>query len=136
VLAKHIAASHVVITTAALPGRPSPKIISKQMVEAMNAGSVIIDLAAEGGGNCELSQAGQTITHNGVIIHAPLNVASQMPVHASEMYSKNLFNLISPMIKDGTLQLDWNDEVIIGSTLTHDGEIKHQATKTAIDAGS
>lgn len=134
VLAKHIALSNVVITTAALPGRPSPKIISKQMVEAMNAGSVIIDLAAEGGGNCELSQPNQTITHtNGVIIHAPLNVASQMPVHASEMYSKNLFNLISPMIKDGLLQLDWNDEVIVGSTLTHDGEIKHQATKEMIE---
>jgi NAD(P) transhydrogenase subunit alpha len=138
VLAKHIAMSNVVITTAALPGRPSPKIISKQMVEAMNAGSVIIDLAAEGGGNCELSQPNQTITHtNGVIIHAPLNVASQMPVHASEMYSKNLFNLISPMIKEGALQLDWNDEVIVGSALTHDGEIKHQATKAAIEnAGS
>jgi H+-translocating NAD(P) transhydrogenase subunit alpha len=138
VLAKHIAMSNVVITTAALPGRPSPKIISKQMVEAMNAGSVIVDLAAEGGGNCELSQLNQTITHtNGVIIHAPLNVAAQMPVHASEMYSKNLFNLISPMIKDGSLQLDWNDEVIVGSTLTHEGEIKHQATKAAIEnAGS
>jgi NAD(P) transhydrogenase subunit alpha len=138
VLAKHIAAAHVVIATAALPGRASPKIISTQMVEAMNAGSVIIDLAAEGGGNCELSQPNQTITHtNGVIIHAPLNVASQMPVHASEMYSKNLFNLISPMIKDGSLQLDWNDEVIVGSALTHDGEIKHQATKAAIEsAGS
>lgn len=133
ILAKHIAASNVVITTAAIPGRPSPKIIMQNMVEGMKAGSVIIDIAAEGGGNCELSQPGETVEHNGVIIHAPLNVASQMPVHASEMYAKNLFNLLDLMIEDSAIKLNWDDEVIAGSALTHDGEVKHAPTKTLIE---
>jgi NAD(P) transhydrogenase subunit alpha len=132
-LAKHIAAANVVITTAAIPGRPSPKIITQAMVEGMAKGAVVVDIAAEGGGNCELTQPGKTIEHNGVIIHAPLNIPSQMPIHASEMYAKNLFNLISPMIKEGELQLDWEDEVIAGSALTHAGEIKHSPTKTLVE---
>ncbi len=132
ILAKHIAAANVVITTAAIPGRPSPKIIMQNMVEGMKAGSVIIDIAAEGGGNCELTQAGETIEHQGVIIHAPLNVASQMPVHASEMYAKNLLNLLDLLIKDGHIQLNWDDEVIAGSTLTHNGAIQHAATKALL----
>lgn len=132
-LAKHIAAANVVITTAAIPGRPSPKIITQAMVEGMAKGAVIVDIAAEGGGNCELTQPGETIEHNGVIIHAPFNIPSQMPIHASEMYAKNLFNLISPMIKAGELQLDWEDEVIAGSALTHAGEIKHIPTKTLVE---
>ncbi len=135
ILAKHIAAANVVITTAAIPGRPSPKIIMKNMVEGMKAGSIIIDIAAEGGGNCELTQPGDTIEHHGVVIHAPLNVASQMPVHASEMYSKNLFNLLSLLIDEGRITLNWDDEVIAGSTLTHDGEIKHAATRELIEGG-
>jgi NAD(P) transhydrogenase subunit alpha len=133
ILAKHVAAANVVITTAAIPGRPSPKIITKEMVEGMNPGSVIIDLASEGGGNCELTQAGKTIEHQDVIIHGPLNVASQTPIHASEMYAKNLFNLLSLMIKDGELAIDWQDEVILGSTLTHDGEIKHAPTREKVE---
>jgi NAD(P) transhydrogenase subunit alpha len=133
ILAKHIAAANIVITTAAIPGRPSPKIISTKMVEGMSVGAVIIDLASEGGGNCELTQAGQTIEHNGVIIHGPLNVPSQMPVHASEMYAKNLFNLLSLMIKESELQLDWEDEVIAKSALTHAGEIKHTPTRELVE---
>ncbi len=135
ILAKHVAAANVVITTAAIPGRPSPKIITKEMVEGMNPGSVIVDLASEGGGNCELTQAGKTIEHQNVIIHGPLNVASQTPIHASEMYAKNLFNLLSLMInkEDGTLAIDWEDEVIVGSTLTHDGEIKHAPTREKVE---
>ncbi len=133
ILAKHIAASNIVITTAAIPGRPSPKIIMQNMVEGMKAGSVIIDIAAEGGGNCELSQPGETIGHKGVIIHAPLNIASQMPVHASEMYAKNLLNLLDLLIKDGQINLNWDDEVIAGSTLTHDGAIKHAPTLQLIE---
>ncbi|HAI69267.1 MAG TPA: Re/Si-specific NAD(P)(+) transhydrogenase subunit alpha [Gammaproteobacteria bacterium] len=132
-LAKHIAAANVVITTAALPGRPSPKIISQAMVEDMAPGAVIIDLASEGGGNCELTQPGQTITHNGVVIHGPLNVPSQTPIHASEMYAKNVFNLLSPMIKEGALQIDWQDEVIVGCSLTHGGEIKHVPTRELVE---
>lgn len=136
-LAEHIAKSHVVITTAAIPGRPSPKIITKAMAEAMATGSVIVDIAAEGGGNCELTQPGKTIEHNGIKIHGPLNIPSEMPVHASEMYAKNLFNLLGLIIdKEGNLNLDMEDEVIAGSTLTHDGAIKHEPTRQAIEGNT
>ena len=126
VLAQHVAKSDVVISTAAIPGKPSPKIIDKDMVAGMKVGAVVVDLAAEGGGNCELAEPGHTIDfENRVTIHAPLNVPSQTPVHASEMYSKNLFNLMSPFIKEGgELELDWEDEVISKCALTHCGEVK------------
>jgi len=127
VLAEHIAKSDVVITTAAIPGRPSPRIISKQMVARMKTGAVVVDLAAEGGGNCELTEPGKTIEfEKRVIIHGPLNVPSQTSVHASEMYARNLFNLISPFIKEGELVFDWDDEVIQKSALTHGGEVKSE----------
>lgn len=128
VLAKHIAMSDVVISTAAIPGKPSPKIISKEMVADMKVGAVIIDLASEGGGNCELTQPGETVDfEHRVTIHGPLNVASQTPVHASEMYARNLFNLISPFITEkGDLELDWNDEVIAKTVLTNECEVKSE----------
>jgi NAD(P) transhydrogenase subunit alpha len=135
VLAKHVAAANIVITTAAVPGRPSPKIITKAMVEGMAPGSVVIDIASEGGGNCDLTQPGEKVEHQGVLIYGPLNVPSQTPLHASEMYSKNLFNLLSLLIKDGQLQIDWKDEVITGSTLTHAGEITHAPTRTLVEGG-
>ncbi len=125
VLAKHVSQSDVVITTAAIPGKPSPKIISKEMVANMKIGAVIVDLASEGGGNCELTDPGHTVDFESrVIIHGPLNVASQTPVHASEMYAKNLFNLISPFIKEGELVLDFNDEVLAKSVLLCEGVVK------------
>ena len=134
VLAEHVARSDVVITTAAIPGKPSPRIITKEMVERMKAGAVVVDLAAEGGGNCELTEPGKTIEfEKRVIIHGPLNVPSQTPVHASEMYAKNLFNLISPFIKDGELQLDWEDEVIKKCTLTHGGEVKSELCRRPLE---
>ena len=133
ILAEHIAAADVVISTAALPGRPSPKIITRAMVESMKPGSVIIDLAAEGGGNCDLTQAGEDIEHNGVIIAGPLNVPSMLAVHASEMYAKNLLNFLTPMIKDGTLAPDWEDEVLAESVLTHQGEIRHEPTRKLLE---
>lgn len=136
ILADHVAQSHVVITTAAIPGRPSPKIITKAMVERMSIGSVIIDLAAEGGGNCELTQPGEKVQHRGVIIYGPLNVPSQTPVHASEMYAKNLYNLLELIIKDGQLNLDWKDEIIAGSALTHNGEVKHAPTRDLLQKGA
>jgi NAD(P) transhydrogenase subunit alpha len=132
-LAKHIASADVLITTAAVPGRPSPKIIPASTVDGMKAGAVIIDLAAEGGGNCSLSQLGQTILYKDVLIHAPLNVPSQVPVHASEMYAKNLFNFLSPMLKDGQYQPDFNDEVIKGALLTHAGQITHDAIRQLVE---
>jgi len=128
VLDKHICMSDVIITTAAIPGRPSPKIISAEVDSRMKIGAVIVDLASEGGGNCELTEPGKTIDfENRVIIHGPLNVASQTPVHASEMYAKNLFNLISPFItEEGELELDYDDEVIAKSVLLCDGVIKSE----------
>lgn len=126
VLAKHVSQCDVVITTAAIPGKPSPKIISKEMVANMKIGAVIVDLASEGGGNCELTVPGETVDfEKRVTIHGPLNVASQTPVHASEMYARNLFNLISPFITEqGELELDWDDEVISKTLLTCEGVVK------------
>ncbi|MFN3786520.1 MAG: NAD(P) transhydrogenase subunit alpha, partial [Thiothrix sp.] len=131
-LAKYIAAADVLITTAAVPGRPSPKIIPESTVAGMKSGAVIIDLAAEGGGNCTLTQPGQTIVHNGVTIHAPLNVPSQVPVHASEMYAKNLLNFLTLMLKDGQYAPDFSDEIIAGALLTRDGEITHTAIRQLV----
>ncbi len=127
-LAKHVAAADVVITTAAVPGCPAPRIVTKAMVEGMKSGAVILDLAAEGGGNCELTRPGEEIVHRGVIICGPLNVPSMLPVHASEMYARNLLNFLSLLIKDGALTLDWNDQVLAESVLTHQGEVKHAPT--------
>ncbi len=134
VLNKHIAAADAVITTAAIPGKPSPKIIRKDVVEQMKPGAVIIDLAAEGGGNCEVTEPGEQVIFNDVLVYGPLNVPGELPVHASEMYSRNLLNFLTPMIKDGEFEPDWDDEVIAGSTLTRDGEIKHAATREQIEA--
>ncbi|AGA35180.1 NAD(P) transhydrogenase alpha subunit [Thioalkalivibrio nitratireducens DSM 14787] len=131
-LAAYIAKADVLITTAAIPGRPSPKLIPASMVEGMKAGAVIVDLAAEGGGNCELTRPGETIEHGDVIIHGPLNIASQVALHASEMYAKNVLNFLSPMLKDGEFHPDWDDEVIASSCLTRDGEIVHAPTREAI----
>lgn len=138
-LAAYIAQADVLITTAAVPGRPAPKIIPETTVAGMKSGAVIIDLAAEGGGNCTLTKPNETITtDNGVIIHAPLNVASQVAAHASEMYAKNLFNFILPMFnEDGEFAPDFeNDEVIAGALLTHNGDVKHQATRELLERGA
>jgi len=132
VLARHVAAAHVLITTAAIPGREAPKIITRAMLEAMKPGCVVVDLAAETGGNCELTEAGKTLEHQGVIIHGPTNIASTIPVHASEMYARNFLNFFSPMIQDGELRLDWDDEVIAKSALTHEGSIRHEPTRRAV----
>jgi H+-translocating NAD(P) transhydrogenase subunit alpha len=134
-LAGYISKADVLITTAAIPGRPSPKLIPESMVEGMKPGAVIVDLAAEGGGNCELTKPGETIEHKGVVIHGPLNIPSQVALHASEMYAKNLLNFLSPHINEGEFKPDWEDEIIAKSCLTHDGEIKHEATRTLVEGG-
>ena len=135
-LAAHIAKADVLITTAAIPGRPSPKIVSKATVEGMKEGAVIVDLAAEGGGNCELTEPGKTIEHNGVIVHGPLNIPSQVPLHASEMYAKNLFNFLQPMLAEGEFKPDYEDEVIAKSLLTRDGAIIHEPTREAVEGAA
>ncbi|MFT3667509.1 MAG: NAD(P) transhydrogenase subunit alpha [Pseudoxanthomonas sp.] len=111
-LADHLKGIDVVVCTAAVPGRPAPKIISTAMVAGMKPGSVIVDLAAETGGNCELTRPGDTYDQQGVTIAGPLNLASLGAVHASEMYARNVLNFVSLFIKDGALQFDWNDELL------------------------
>ena len=132
-MTKHIQQADIVVTTAAIPGRPSPKLISKAQVEGMKAGSVIVDLAAEGGGNCELTKPGETVQVGQVTIVAPLNVPSLLGEHASELYAKNQLNLLELFVKDGALTLDWSDEVLARTVLTHGGEIKNEAAKKAVE---
>ncbi|MGB5244951.1 MAG: NAD(P) transhydrogenase subunit alpha [Woeseia sp.] len=135
-LDKEIALSDVVITTAAIPGRPAPKIISAAAVAAMKPGAVIVDIAAETGGNCELTVAGETVERHNVKIVGPVNLAARLGRHASEMYARNLFNFISPAIKDGELVIDWEDEVFAKSALTRNGEIVHIPTREKIEGGA
>lgn len=134
VLDKHLCKADAIITTAAIPGRPSPKLVSAEVVANMKDGAVIVDLAAEGGGNCELTKPGKKTTKGTVTIYGPLNVPSMMPEHASELYSKNILNFLTPAIKDGELALDWEDEIIAGAAATHAGEIKHEPTRNAVEA--
>jgi NAD(P) transhydrogenase subunit alpha len=133
VLDARIAASDAVISTASVPGRAAPRIISRAAVERMKPGSVIVDIAAEQGGNCELTRAGETVLHAGVKILGPVNLPATLPFHASEMYSRNLFNLLKPALPAGELAIDWKDEVFAGAVLTHDGQIKHEATRKSVE---
>ena len=117
-LSKHVALSDVVITTAQVPGRPAPRLLTKEMVAQMKPGSVVVDMAAESGGNCELTKAGEGINQNGVRIEGPVNLPSALSVHASEMVAKNIFNFLMLLTKDGkSLEPDWSDEVIAGGKL-------------------
>jgi NAD(P) transhydrogenase subunit alpha len=114
-----------VISTAQVPGKKAPLIITTDMVEKMRPSSVIVDIAAENGGNCELTKPGEIVEHKGVLIYGPLNLPSTLPTHASEMYSKNLLNFLNLLTKDGkTLDADFNDEVLQKSCLTYKGETK------------
>ena len=135
-LEQEIAQADVVISTAAIPGRPAPKIISAAAVANMKPGAVIVDLAAETGGNCELTKAGETVVEHGVKIVGPVNLPSALGRNASEMYARNLFNFISPAIEEGELKIDWEDEVFASSALTHNGEIKHEPTREAFEGGA
>jgi NAD(P) transhydrogenase subunit alpha len=135
-LARHISQADVVITTAAVPGRPAPRIITGAMVADMKSGAVIVDLAAETGGNCELTKPGETVREGSVSVLGPLNVPSQLAEHASEMYCRNLVNFTSPFIKEGEIAIDWEDEVYQGSVLTHDGEIRNEAARKLVEEQS
>jgi NAD(P) transhydrogenase subunit alpha len=134
VLDSRIAVADAVITTAGVPGRPAPKIISRSAVDRMKPGAVIVDILAENGGNCELTRAGETVVHGNVRIVGPVNLPAQLAYHASEMYSRNLYNLLSPALKKGELNIDWTDEVFIGSTLTHAGQVTHEPTAKLLAA--
>jgi NAD(P) transhydrogenase subunit alpha len=126
-VANHIKGQDVVITTALIPGRPAPKLISRAMVESMKPGSVIVDLAAERGGNTELTQPSQIIEHNGVRISGKLNLAGEVPVNASSLYAKNLLTFLELMIdkKEKALKVNWDDEIIKGTLVAKDGKIVH-----------
>ena len=123
VIHNHAKRADIIITTALIPGKPAPLLITKETVGEMANGSVIVDLAGEQGGNCELTKPGETTVHNGITIHSPLNITSLLPVHASQLYSKNISALIDLLIKEGELNLDFEDEIIKNATITHKGEI-------------
>ena len=136
----------IVITTALVPGQEAPKLVDKDMVESMKPGSIIVDLAAESGGNCELTEAGETVEHENVEIIGPLNLPSRLPIHASQLYSRNMYNLIGHVTedkadedsdeKDLQLELDFEDEIIDAMCIAHDGEIRHDDIREALDSAS
>ncbi|MHB1947804.1 MAG: Re/Si-specific NAD(P)(+) transhydrogenase subunit alpha [Gammaproteobacteria bacterium] len=133
VLADAIAKAEIIISTALIPGKPAPKIITKAMVELMSPGSLIVDIAAEAGGNCELTIANEKIIHQGVTILGPTNLPSLLARDASMMYSKNITHFLKLLIKEGKIAINWEDEIIAQSVLTHAGVIKHQPTYAIIE---
>jgi len=136
VLTKHIQSADLIITTAAIPGKASPKLINHAQVAGMKAGSVIVDLSAEGGGNCEDTQPGATVQIGLVTIVAPLNVPSMLGEDASELYAKNQYNLLALFVKDNVVAIDWFDEILAKTVLTHAGENKGAETDKAADAAA
>jgi H+-translocating NAD(P) transhydrogenase subunit alpha len=132
VVAEHIKNSDVVITTAQVPGKKAPLLVTAEMVAQMKPGSVIVDLAAEQGGNCACTDPGKDIVWNGVTIIGPINLPSSMPVHASQLYSKNLTSLLQLLIKDKALNIDFADDIIDAACITHAGEIRNQRVKDAL----
>ena len=140
-LTPYLASADVVITTAAVPGRPAPRLVTEEMVAAMKVGSVIVDLAAESGGNVAGSQPGEIVEKNGVRIWGGKDVPSQLPFHASQLFAKNCMNLLMLMVKSesdasgankSSLHLDFDDEIIAASAVTHHGEVRHEGAKVAL----
>ncbi|HQH27405.1 MAG TPA: NAD(P) transhydrogenase subunit alpha, partial [Oligoflexia bacterium] len=131
-MTKVVAASNVVITTAAVPGKKAPVLITKEMVQGMAAGSVVVDLAAERGGNCECTRPGETVVENGVRVLGPLNLASAIPTHASEMYAKNVVNFLLNMVKDGKLEIDEQDEIVRDTLVARGGQVTNQRVREAL----
>ncbi len=137
VLTQHVAASDVVVTTAQVPGRKAPVLVTEEMVAQMKPGSVIVDLAAEQGGNCECSEAGKDVVKYGVTIIGPINLPASMPIHASEVYAKNISALLALMInKEKQLEINFADDILDGACVTHNGEIRSQRVKDVLSANS
>ena len=132
---KYMAAADVVITTALVPGQRAPILITEQMVKGMRPGSVIVDLAAEQGGNCALTEPGEEVVRFGVLILGPVNLPSTMPFHASQMYARNITSFLLQLLKEGKIHLDLNDELTRGPLVTHQGDIVNEAIKTKLSAG-
>ncbi|MEA5512747.1 Re/Si-specific NAD(P)(+) transhydrogenase subunit alpha [Nodularia sp. UHCC 0506] len=134
VVAEHVKNADVVITTAQVPGRKAPRLVTEEMVAQMKPGSVIVDLAADQGGNCACTEAGKDIVWNGVTIIGPINLPSSMPIHASQLYSKNLTSLVQLLVKDKALQVDFADDIVNAACITHAGEIRNQRVRDALEA--
>jgi NAD(P) transhydrogenase subunit alpha len=134
IVKKHLSAANAAITTALVPGKRAPILITADMVEAMRPGSVIVDLAVEQGGNCELSQPDREVVHNGVLILGPSNLPAGMPTDASGLYAKNVLALLQEIAKDGSVTINTADEVLAGCLLTHDGAVLHQPTAELLQA--
>ncbi|MFN3624046.1 MAG: Re/Si-specific NAD(P)(+) transhydrogenase subunit alpha [Hyphomicrobium sp.] len=132
-VASHIKNQDIVITTALIPGRPAPRLITRAMVESMKPGSIIVDLAAERGGNCELTKPGEIVDHNGVRIYGPLNLAAEIAVNASSLYAKNLYAFLETLIdkKEKKLAINWDDEIVKGTLVARDGAIVHPSLQGA-----
>jgi NAD(P) transhydrogenase subunit alpha len=135
-MAKIVAESHVVVTTAAVPGKKAPVLISEKMIEGMPPGSVIVDLAAERGGNCEVTKAGDTVHCHGVAVLGPINLPSSVPYHASQMYARNLFAFLKNMVKDGEFGIDTDDEIVRDTLLTRDGELVNERLQEILQRGA
>ncbi len=133
---QHVTRADVVITTALIPGRPAPLLITEEMVRDMPDGAVVVDLAGEAGGNCALTRNGETITAHGVTIMAPRNLPGSMPGDASQMYARNVSAFLGLIVKDGAVHLDFDDEIVSGSCITHEGRVVHEATQRALEEGS
>ena len=131
-LSTYIAKADVVITTAQVPGKPAPLLITEETVAQMKPGSVIVDLAAETGGNCACSEAGKNVTYEGVTIIGPINLPATVPINTSQMYAKNLLNLVKHLAKDGELQLDFDDDITNSACVTYGGEIRNERVKDAL----
>ena len=134
VIAERAKEAEIVITTALIPGKPAPILLTEDMVKAMKPGAVIVDLAAEMGGNCELTEPGKEVIHHGVLVIGPLNLPSTAPTHASQMYSRNIFTFYSHLVKDGKVNVDLEDEITGAMCITHEGQVIHEATKRLIES--
>ncbi|MHB1434820.1 MAG: Re/Si-specific NAD(P)(+) transhydrogenase subunit alpha [Thermoplasmata archaeon] len=136
-VAKAVADADVIVTTAAIPGRKAPVLVTREMVERMRPGAVLVDLAAESGGNCELTRPGETVSVHGVTLVGPLNLPSQLPYHASQMFAKNLQSFLTLLItKDGALVTDFSDEILAQSLLVSGGEVRHAPTQKLLEGGA
>lgn len=136
IVTRHVAAADVVICTALVPGRKAPLLLSREMVEAMKPGAVVVDLAVSQGGNCELSLPGVEVRHNGVLILGPQNLPAETPLDASQLYARNVWALLKSQVKDKAFAFDLADEVMAGTTLAHAGEIRHAPTRAALEGAS
>ena len=135
-MAKAVAENDVVITTAAIPGKKAPLLVTAKMVEGMQPGSVIVDIAAERGGNCELTRADEVVVEHGVTVLGPANLPATIPTHASQMYARNVMTFLLHLVKEGSLNLDLEDEIVSGTLLTSGGEVVHPRVREILGSQS